>query len=182
MENLGKGTLISPLLAVDPDKGQNLKFTITEGNTGNTFSLDETTGFLSVADPTLLLYALNPIFNLKVIVQDNGTNTLSTSAIVTVNIQPENKINPLSGSGSLVDVSIFPNPTTGIVTIGLEEAGDREADIRILNVQGNTIVSTMSKGQKKVVIDLENEKTGIYLAIITINGQVISRKIIVQDN
>ena len=181
-ENSGKGTIISPLLAKNPNIGQTLKFSIAEGNTGNTFSLDTTTGILSVANPTLLIYTSNPEFNLKVIVQDNGTKKLSTSAIVTIHIKPENKTNPLTVSGSLVHVSIYPNPTAGIITIGLEDAGDQEADIRILDMLGSTIISTMSNGQKKVVINLENQKTGVYLAIITIHGQVISRKIIVQAN
>jgi len=98
------------------------------------------------------------------------------------NIKLDQEANNLTNPSSLVDVSIYPNPTRGIATIELEEAEDQDADIRIFNVQGSEIVSTMSNKQKKVEINLENQKSGMYLAMITINGQVISRKIMVQNN
>ncbi|MEI6750530.1 MAG: cadherin repeat domain-containing protein, partial [Bacteroidota bacterium] len=85
-ENSATGTLVGKLIASDPDMGQNLSYSITAGNTGNTFSLNANTGVLSVANPALLVYATNPTFILQITVQDNGQGTLSNSAFVTVNL------------------------------------------------------------------------------------------------
>src|SRR5205814_1926941 len=64
------GTLVGALAASDPDAGQSLTYAITAGNTDNTFSINATTGALTVADSTKLT-ADSP-FALTVQVTDNA--------------------------------------------------------------------------------------------------------------
>jgi hypothetical protein len=85
-ENSPSGTEIGQLIASDPDNGQIIKFSVVSGNDNQVFNLDELTGILSVSDSTYLVYALNPSFTLTVIVQDNGSDSLSTLAVVTINL------------------------------------------------------------------------------------------------
>jgi hypothetical protein len=72
-ENSGNGMLVGTILAVDPDNGQTLTYTILSGNTGGTFAVAASTGQITVANTTLLDFETNPVFNLSVQVADNGT-------------------------------------------------------------------------------------------------------------
>ncbi len=96
-------------------------------------------------------------------------------------IQEEKEIIPVSESISLIDISVHPNPSAGLVKIGLKKVGDEEVNIRILNMSGYEIYSSVTKGQEEVVIDFEKEKTGMYLAVIMINRQVFTRHIMIQN-
>jgi hypothetical protein len=86
MENAAAGTVAGKLIASDPDAGQVLSYSILSGNTGNTFNLNAVTGVLSVANPSLLVYATNPVFTLQVTVQDNGPGALTTTSTATINL------------------------------------------------------------------------------------------------
>lgn len=81
-ENAPEGTQIGVLFASDEDQGQILHFILEEGNKENTLALDSVSGQLSVANTATLDFEKNPIFNLLIIVSDNGSPQAADTAIV----------------------------------------------------------------------------------------------------
>jgi hypothetical protein len=124
-----------------------------------------------------------------VIAQDNGTDPQSTLSVITINIlkdtteiiQTEKEDNTSEDAFSEEDISVYPNPTADIVNINLEKAVDQQADIRIFTTTGIEIYSSVTKGEKKVVVNMTDEKPGTYIALISIDGHKYSRNIIVQN-
>lgn len=72
--------------ASDVDFGQTLTYSIAGGNTGNVFSVNATTGVVTINNPQLLDYELQPSFNLTVRVTDNGVPAQFTDAQFTINL------------------------------------------------------------------------------------------------
>lgn len=73
--------------------------------------------------------------------------------------------------------SLYPNPTTGSVTIESELLDD--ASVQIMDLAGNTlrVIRTNGSGPRKV-IDLSAYAKGTYLVRITTRDQVITRRVI----
>lgn len=86
-ENSPNGTVVSTVLAKNVDVGQTLTYSIVEGNTNNVFAINSATGELSFANSAALATLADNKFNLKVQVQDNGTDNLTNAAIVVVNLE-----------------------------------------------------------------------------------------------
>ncbi len=81
-ENMPVGTLVLDykIVAKDQDAGQTLTYAITAGNTGNAFSIDPSTGLITVNNAAAIDFETNPVFNLTMLVTDNGTPVLSSTA------------------------------------------------------------------------------------------------------
>jgi hypothetical protein len=88
---------------------------------------------------------------------------------------------PVAEDQDLINLSFYPNPTTGIVRINLEEVIDQPVNIRIVNLSGYEIFSTNTQDQMEVEINLEAENPGMYLALITVNGEVHAKRIILTN-
>jgi hypothetical protein len=81
-ENSAAGTTVGQVIATD-SYGQILSYTIVSGNSSGAFSLSSS-GLLTVANSSVLNYESTPIFNIGVIVSDNGTPALSSQATITI--------------------------------------------------------------------------------------------------
>lgn len=101
--------------------------------------------------------------------------------------------NALSGKGVLIDdvtvefsnktefvgntgVSVFPNPSTGIIQIN--SSNEIISDIQISNVTGQVIYQ--NSNIKNQVIDISSNASGIYFMKITLNGKSYIHKIVVE--
>ncbi|WP_261365328.1 cadherin domain-containing protein [Anatilimnocola floriformis] len=80
------GTTAGMVVASDPDLGQEFSYEILAGNTNAAFAIDALTGALNVAFPGAIDFETTPQFQLTIRVTDNGTPSLFSDAIVTVNI------------------------------------------------------------------------------------------------
>jgi hypothetical protein len=189
IENAAPGTKIGYLKAEDPDKGQAVKFKIVGGNDSHTFNLDNSSGLVSVADPTKLVYGKNSLFALSVIAQDNSTDSLSTLSVITINlvqdttenVLDEEEIAPVPDVFDENDITIYPNPTADIININLEKVEDQPVGIRIFSINGSEIYSLVTTGEKHVTINMEDQRTGTYIAALTIKGTVYTRNIVVKN-
>jgi hypothetical protein len=76
-------TVVGTVVASDPDAGDTLNYSITGGNTGNAFSINASTGLLSVSNSAALT---SSTFSLTVKVTDTGG--LTATATVTVHVNP----------------------------------------------------------------------------------------------
>ncbi|MGH1335175.1 MAG: T9SS type A sorting domain-containing protein [Aureispira sp.] len=66
-------------------------------------------------------------------------------------------------------VNTFPNPTTGLVHIELEDAENTTTSIEVLNSLGQLLLKTEVKDKNMIEIDLSKEPDGMYFLHIT-NG------------
>ena len=61
------------VVASDPDAGDTLTYAITGGNTGGAFTINPSTGEITVNNSAALDFETTPSFNLTVAVTDSGT-------------------------------------------------------------------------------------------------------------
>ncbi|PCJ26368.1 MAG: hypothetical protein COA97_06190 [Flavobacteriales bacterium] len=73
-------------------------------------------------------------------------------------------------------ISIYPNPTTGQLSISFEEGTARA--ISISNSLGQLLLSDKIKATNQVSLDLSTYPTGIYFLQLEVDGQMIIKKIV----
>ena len=86
----------------------------------------------------------------------------------------------ISGIDNLdLDISIYPNPSMGILTI---EGGSNIRNIIILNTLGNQLLSVENNGNdyNKTDIDLTTFAKGIYFIQVEENNQIMNYRIVLQ--
>ena len=121
-ENRSRGTLVGTISASDVDAGDVLTFSLVSGNTGGAFTIDASTGAITVANTAALDFDTNGTFTLTAQVADRAGLTHQQAVTVTlsdVNEQPTvlagtYHINEWSSIGSLV----------GLVAASDVDAGD----------------------------------------------------------
>jgi hypothetical protein len=97
---------------------------------------------------------------------DNSTNQIVNATEVELLTVGINEIDD-------ANYSIFPNPTSGIITI----KGSQDAQITVYNMIGN-IVYQNNKANKNTEVDLSDLPTGTYVVQIINNNKLITKKII----
>src|SRR4028119_2496037 len=90
-ENSPNGTVVGTVSANDPNAGQTHTFSIVSGNTGNAFTIDSSTGQITVANSAALDFDTTPSFTLTIQATDNGTPNLSGTGTVVVNLTGANE-------------------------------------------------------------------------------------------
>ena len=111
-ENRSHGTLVGTISASDVDTGDLLTFSLVSGNSGRAFSIDASTGTITVANTAAIDFETNGTFTLTAQVADRAGLThqqLVTVTLSDVNERPTVRagiyhINEWSSIGSLVGV------------------------------------------------------------------------------
>jgi len=123
-ENSADGTVVGTVTASDPDAGQTLTYAITGGNTGGAFTINSSTGQITVASVAAVDFETTPSFGLTVQVTDNGSPTLSDTGTVTINLLDDDEVPefvaPFPGDPSIV---IIGQPFEFDFSASDEEAG-----------------------------------------------------------
>jgi PKD repeat protein len=129
----------------------------------------------SSTDPApIVMYAAPGLYDVSLIVSNGQYNdTLEKPEYVWVEYCTGIKDKPSS------DITIYPNPTTGITTITLG-AMKGEIDIRLTTAEGKTIYTSrkFSSGQP-IMMDLSSNPEGIYLLTIVSQDNRINSKLII---
>lgn len=73
---------------------------------------------------------------------------------------------------------VFPNPTTGQLTISLEDGTATSVTIR--NSLGQVLLSEKHASSNEVVLDISSYPSGLYFLQAEVNGNIITKKIIKQ--
>jgi subtilisin-like proprotein convertase family protein len=81
----------------------------------------------------------------------------------------------LAGHWVLVEMSLFPNPTTGLVNLGINAGEPLDFTIKIFNPLGQAVLIKKEDKiqQGRVVLDLEGYAPGTYVALVMVEGQVV---------
>ena len=118
------GTAVGAVVA--SDAGDTLSYSITAGNTGSAFSINASTGVISVSNSAAVAYATNPSFALTVQVTDGGG--LSATATITVNVNappaPVNNAPVIANQTFSVDDGSANGTVVGTVIASDPDAGD----------------------------------------------------------
>lgn len=121
-ENATNGTAVGTVSADDVDSGDTLDYSITGGNTGGAFAIDNATGEITVVNGSALDFETTPVFTLTVEVQDAGG--LTDTASVTVNLSDVNE-GPTAGDSSFgLDENSISGTNVGTVSASDPDAGD----------------------------------------------------------
>lgn len=86
-------------------------------------------------------------------------------------------------AGSVNDISIYPNPASGITTIKYYSQSSKEVVINVNDISGRMIVSFKSNvesGENKIPLNLSAFAKGIYFVRLTDNQTTQEKKVIIQ--
>ncbi len=147
-ENSANNTTVGTVLASDPDSNDTVTFSITGGNTGNTFSINPNSGLIRVANSSALNFETTTSFDLQITATDAGS--LTSSKTVTINVDNVNEGPSISNGGGAATYNKKINRTTPISAFSLVTVGD--ADVP-QNLGGGTLTLSVnvvanSKGTK----------------------------------
>ncbi|MFY0602143.1 MAG: DUF4347 domain-containing protein [Cyclobacteriaceae bacterium] len=129
-EDAADGFVLGTVAATDADAGTTfLSWTITNGNTNNAFSIDATTGELTVSDMSAIDFGTTPTFTLTLTVSD-GTNTSAEETVLISTLDTEAPTVALTS-----DVSSVTNSLAVEVTATFSEVVNNFelADINVSN-------------------------------------------------
>ena len=89
-------------------------------------------------------------------------------------------------TGSVNDIamddllSVYPNPTTGVIILNTNLPENQEVNIAVYNTMGQEVAAVqngkVSNGQYS--IDLTNQSNGIYYVKMNLNGNIITKKVV----
>ena len=116
-ETLPIGSPVLQISTSDPDSSDSeTTYSITSGDTRDTFTIDSSTGLLSLAGS--LDYLSQSLFLLIVSAEDGGTPTRNSSVTVNISIEDVNNHAPLFPT-SHYTVSIVENATVGSLVVNI---------------------------------------------------------------
>ena len=123
-ENAALGAFTGQIVASDPDAGQALTYSIVSGNTAGAFAVNAATGAITVANAGALDFETNPVFALHVQVSDDAADSLSDTAIITVELQDVVEAPPASVQAIGTDLVV--QGTSGNDTIYIWSGGNAQ--------------------------------------------------------
>lgn len=139
-EHSANGTTVGTVLATEVDVGQTRTFAILSGNTSGAFSIDPTTGVISVADGSLLEFDTQATYVLSVEVTDNGIPALSDTADMTIDLFER----------TIPQISTSPGMTTLVkgTSVVIDAAADLVSEPDFTDPEGSKLKATISVGAK----------------------------------
>lgn len=174
-ENLPIGFSVGTVIAYDPDFGQLISYSITNGNTEDAFAIDQFSGEITVANSEALNYLINPEINLDVFVEDNGTSPLFSNATITVQLT-QVFVGMKELQSEKMEFSLSPNPAINKTVLQIKNL-DSQANFQfaIYNLRGELIETYKTDvygSEISEVIDLTNFNPGTYIVKIY-NGSAV---------
>ncbi|MBI5916516.1 MAG: fibronectin type III domain-containing protein [Bacteroidetes bacterium] len=153
-----------------------------ENGSGNPIPLNLTVNLPATAT-TYTVTGLLPGRNYKWKVRSLcGTQTSAWSPKVNFTTAPNigtgngGSLNITTGGNSQAVLQAYPNPSDGLLTVSL--SGDSEqVEYRVVNLLGNTVLTTEAAANEQVQLDLSYLPKGIYLIAAQSGGVVRTHKI-----
>lgn len=82
---------------------------------------------------------------------------------------------------TLSNITMSPNPATDIVTVSLTNANFGSFEVTLTNMLGQTMQKVSAEaGANSTTLNVANYRTGIYFVTIEVDGQSITKKLIVR--
>jgi len=153
-ENAENGQLVGGVVAIDPDNGQVLTFSIESGNIDDAFLLNQLSGELFVNNSEVFDFETMPVFNLIILVEDNGQGNLSDQGAITINLQDMNEppvIEPQDLFANIDSYIVFGDINYNFQSAGIVQAFDPD--------EGQSIEFSIASGNEREIWNLD-ETTG----------------------
>lgn len=173
-ENSSPGTVVGRVIASDVDAGQSLSYFIASSSLPGAFTINASTGHITVADSSLLNYEVVQNATLQVAVSDNGNPAQTSSATISIAVTNVNE-RPTVGIQTYTITENLPNGTV----VGQVIASDVDAGqvlsyaITSSQVPGAFAVNSVT-GEITIadssLIDFESRTTIQFVATVTDNG------------
>ncbi len=96
---------------------------------------------------------------------------------------PEVELNSTSSASDVVIANVFPNPTNGKLNVILEASDAQNAQLRICDITGRTVLqhnAICTSGSNIIILDMESLPNGYYLLVID-NGNASSTMRVVKN-
>ncbi|HOO50135.1 MAG TPA: cadherin domain-containing protein, partial [Alphaproteobacteria bacterium] len=153
-EKSTNGDGIGYVTATDPNVGDVLTYSVTGGTGAGVFTINPSTGEITVANAAALDYETTPSYTLDITVTDDGTPAKSDTQTVTINVIdiPENTAPTLTGFGP---VSVNENTAPGLLM----------GTVTSTDLEGDTVTYSITAGNTGSMFSINNA-TGD----ITLNG------------
>jgi PKD repeat protein len=88
------------------------------------------------------------------------------------------------GKNILLDVDVFPNPSSGLTNLIISSEQDNDCDIEVLDVLGKLVFSqpkqNIKSGENQITLDLSHLNSGIYYLNVNTKLGFISKKLVIQ--
>lgn len=190
--NYGEGIYIGNILAMDPDYGQNVTFSIFSGNDRNIFSLLDNTGKLYISNPSALYLEEYYNYTLIIMVEDNSPAQLYTTASVNIHVNME--VNGDNNNSSklllseaveenLFSLKVYPNPTSDYFEIDLKNLESGTSRISIFSVKGEKIYQEAFRSENGNFLrklSARKYKKGLYIIRVSNNSRMYYHKILIE--
>ncbi len=174
-ENSDVGTLVGTVTATDVNSPI-LMYSITDGDPGGVFSIDSSTGNISVVDKSAIDFETNPNFSLTVRVNDNHS-MLPLSDTSTVNVS----LLDLQTSLQITDASDVEN--SAVLTFAVDATGDninQAFDVQYQTTDGTAVDALSGLGTddyqgtaSSVVSFLGNSTNETHSITVALNNDAI---------
>jgi hypothetical protein len=114
----------------------------------------------------------------------NGQKTRMLSAIATYRsgLTTSNGCQSTAGLDALISdksFNVYPNPSTGVFTIELNNATEEMTSIQIVNIMGEEVEVVNNLSTNSYSVDLSNLTEGVYYARINAGKQIATKKIVI---
>jgi hypothetical protein len=147
-ENSDVDTVVGTVTATDDDFGDSLSYSITNSVPEAAFTIEATTGEITVSDSDALDFETNPLFTLTIEVEDSGN--LTDTAQVTINLEDVNEAPVIDPAGPF---DVAENTLTGTAV-------------------GDPITATDEDASDVITFSITAGNTGSAFAIGTSSGQI----------
>jgi len=160
-ENTANLAVVGTVTATDPDASETLSYSITAGNTGSAFSINSSTGQITVNDSSVLDFETNPTFNLTVEVSDAGL--LTDTATITINLSNVNETPTINNATFNIAENLANLAVVGTVTATDPDASETLTYSITAGNTGSAFAINSSTGQITVndtsAVDFETTPT-----------------------
>ena len=172
IENSPVGVTVIQVVAMDIDEGSNaeVSYSIREGNSGEAFHINESTGLIQVAGR--IDFEATSSYRLVVVAQDGGIPTMSSTSFVVITVTNLND-NPPTFSPNMATVP-WPEDSPRGTTLYTAQAIDLDTDNRItysfMN-DSDTFAIAQTTGVVSLIGALDREQVDTYtLTILAFDG------------
>jgi hypothetical protein len=79
-------------------------------------------------------------------------------------------------------VSIYPNPSDGTSFLEIETSESALVNVKITDMQGKLLFETpfsIGAGKQQIPLDLKHFSEGMYMVVVNINNQKITKRLVV---
>lgn len=128
-------------------------------------------------------FAITGATNQSLTITGNGFYSVSVSySSGCVGTSPDFAYNVVGLDELTSSISIFPNPTNGLVTICTNRVENGTATIQVKDLSGRIVLDPITISSATSQVDLFNLNEGMYIIEIVSNNTILSRKSIVKKN